>query len=94
LCYYFETDAGRFLSIGSGPAAPGPVAGDFAEGLFHADTHNEDDFIDTRDGIEFCSCVRDDGLARDFQKQLVDVRPHAGAASGGGDDGAGHDAKV
>ena len=36
----------------------------------------------------------DDGLARDFQKQLVDVQPHAGAASGGGDDGAGHAAKV
>ena len=36
----------------------------------------------------------DDGLARDFKKQLVDVQPHAGAASGGGDDGARHAAKV
>ena len=67
---------------------------DLAEGLFHAGTHNEDDFIDTRGEIEFCPCVRDDGLARDFQKQLVNVRPHAGAASGGGDDGARHAAKV
>jgi len=37
--------------------------------------------------------VGHNGLSRDFEEQLVDVGPHAGAASGGDDDGAGHEAQ-
>ena len=60
------------------------------EGGLHPGAHHENDVIDTGSGIELHPGVCDDGLARDFEEQLIDVRPHAGAAAGGDDDGAGH----
>ena len=63
---------------------------EFCEVWLHPVPHHENDFVNLRRVIKFPPSVCDDRAARDFQPELVHVRAHARAASGGDDDRGNH----
>jgi hypothetical protein len=66
------------------------LGGDFSEGGLQSVADDEDEVIDLRMAIEAFPRVGDERTARDFEKEFVDVRAHAGAFACGDDDGGGH----
>src|SRR5262249_27794807 len=70
--------------------AKAEFSGEVAEGVLHAVSNDHDDFRYIARFVESSPGVTDNGAAIEFEEQLVDVRPHASAFSGGDNKGGGH----